>query len=552
MLHIFRRSQRPLLIIILTLIIISFVGLYGVGNSYFTRKSTKTILGTYKDVELTANDLYKQERGILVDAFLRGQDLRNIRSEDVQRQALQRLILLQKAAEDGITVSTKELIDFIQNKIFGQNMFSRAAYRNMIAQNFGAMSEREFEEHVRDMLIIEKQQQSLVTGIIVTPSDIQQKYKEDNTLIKFGYVPFYLSNYISSVTIETNEVEDFYYQNQNDFTIPEKVTIAYTIINPTTNNVIVDAQDAEFYYENHYDDFTVTNTTISATGTNTVVDVLPYSNVVSEIYSILTFRRAEERARDKADILYLRTSEMTNPDIEERITYFSEEADKLDLDVKRTSFLTQGEALPGISNSSSVVTHALTMDAGTVSDVKLLPDGSLILFAIADKKPSYIPDLSEAWSNAYERIAREKAFQMTANVAQRIKNQIDKSTNDFITEVTRIGLKPFTSPPLSRNDNFTRVNCMQQIVGRLFAFPEGSTVVAPFTEGAMIVSPLKIYPADLALLYVEEEDLYNRTAQIDMTILYQGYVSKAMEKARINQNALNRIRGISPEDENGQ
>jgi len=424
-----------------------------------------------------------------------------------------------------------------------------ATYKNIIAQNFGAMPEKEFESHVRDILIIQKLQENLRFGIIITSNDVEQRYKQNNTLMKFACAPVPLSNFMSSVSVTTNEVEEFYNQYPEQFRMPASVSLVYARIYSSTNDVVIDPQDAEFYYDDHYNDFIVTNTVVSATGTNTVVETLPYSNVVNEIYTILTARRAEERARDKADTLYIRTSEMTDSDVTKRMEFFTKEAEKLGLETVETSPLVNGASLPGIVGSRPLVTAAHSMDVGTASDVQTLPDGSLVIFAVADKIPSTMPAFADAYSNIYENVVTEKAFQMAANVAQRVKNQIDMSTNDFLTTVRRLGWEPIITKPLSPNDSFTAIRCPQQVVQGLFSYPEGSTVVAPYAEGVMIVTPLTVYEADMALMYVEEEKLQNAIYQTDLNILFQGYFSKAQQNTRIIQNAFNRLKGIDTTDD---
>lgn len=550
MLHIFRKSQRPLLWIILVLVIFAFVGLWGTDIGVLPQRRPDFLVGRIGRTDITRDTLARAVRGVIINESLRGRNIRDLRRSNLEHDALQRMALLAEAHNQGVVVSDEELRNFIQQNFFGQQPFSPEAYRAIIRQSFGNITEREFEEHIRNTLVLEKLQQYINTGIVISEEDVLQRYRAKNALMQFAYVSFPLENYLESVEVFSNEVEDVFYQNEDMFLVPTKVQLAYAHVLPDTDDVIIDEEDLYFWYENRMDDYLVTNIVIEANVTNFVVDTAAFDDVADTIRTKLTQRHAVERALDRAEHLFLYTGMQDERYDETHLHTFTNHAQSMGMRTVITDWLAEGDYLTGMPDTFTLVNAALEREPGTVLDPYEKEDGSFVVVTVIDSIPAHIPTLEEAWDEVFMRVKEQKAYDMALREAEFYQSLIDeKDTDDFAAAATELGFTVKTTDPLARTDTFENGRVPRQIVSRLFAFPVGSTTIAPYADGVMIVSPQRLYPADEALVHLYDEEIRQNIWITSFNTLMSAFANKAFRDVHIDEAAFNRLMGESQFDD---
>ena len=262
MLHIFRKKQRPILWVILGVVIITFVWFYGRGGKVFQYARQNQPVGKLGEKIITQEDLNWGIKGVLIyyKLFLRYPPELIPNPDDLKQEAWRRIVEINQAKKDGITVGNVEVKQAIEKLIFGEvGNFNPDAYQRIVHQLGGAMTPREFEEHVRESLMIEKVKRYLSAAAIVTSDDLRQTYQIEKTLIKLAYIPFYYSNYFKGQSVSTNEIEEFFYTNQEDFRVPTQVDIAYAIVKTSPEQIKIEDEELQDFYDENNDKFADTN-----------------------------------------------------------------------------------------------------------------------------------------------------------------------------------------------------------------------------------------------------------------------------------------------------
>lgn len=513
MLFLFRKSQRVLLWILLVVVIITFVGFYG--KSYLPQRK-KVLFGTYKGKNIYDEDIARAVRGALVFRRLANIPIESAtKPEELEREGVQLLIRVDQAKSAGLAVSDEEIRALVE-RLFPQEILSSIqSYQGAIVRLTGIpMKPREFEEHLRNILLIEKVRQYLMTTVLITEDEVKQQYDIDNTLIKIAYIPFYFRDYLASLTVTTNEVEAFFNTTPEEFRMPNQVDILAGLVEIDPEGVTFEEEELKEYYEENKDYFVVTNQVTEAedTSSDIIVDedsddteYRPYEEVKEEIRVAITDQRAREIATDKMNMLEFALLDSPISDIEARTAVFRTKAGEIGIPLIESGLVALEDTIPGITNSYEIIRTALNMELGAQSTVFTIPDKGYLLFIVKEKKESYIPELEECFQDVAREVKNRRAFEAARTMAEQVNKQIRTSTNDFVTAAEALGYTVHTPVPLNRQTGLTDVNCPPRMVANMFAFPVQFPIVLPFMDGFLVAANLEIIPADYDLLALSDE-----------------------------------------------
>ena len=539
MLHIFRKRQRPILWVILVTIIVTFVWFYGRGGKVFSQSRQAEPVGKIGNKVITQEDLNQAIRGVVIylKVFLRYPAELMPDAETLKQEGWRRIVEVNQAEKDGVTVGKEEIRRAIEKLVFGKvGSFNPVAYNNFVHQIGGAMSPREFEGHIREELMIEKVKRYLSSAAIITDDDLKQTYDIDNTLIKIAYVPFYYKDFSKGQTVSTNEIEEFFYTNQENFRVPQQVDLAFAVVKAAPEKVVLEEAELQEYYDDNKDQFAITNDVAS---TEKVSEYKPFEAVKAEIKKELTKQRALETAYDKLEQLYFAMGDTSSRDSAKRTKAFHDNAKKMNIPTKETGLISLEDKIPGISNSYEIVRAALSADEGTVSDLVQLPDNSYLMYVIKDKRDTYLPELEEEGVKALvkKEIIRRRALMAARQAAEQLRQRVSASKQDFVTAAKTLGYKAEVTNPLDRNSGIQKVGCPAEIVSKLFAFPKNSSVVIPFISGYMLACPVDYYAADLSLMYSQEDELKKKLFQQEAGLLIQSWLMQGAKTLKVLETA---------------
>ena len=147
-------------------------------------------VGTAFGKKVTIDDLrdLSQQQQVINMAFYSGSG-RDVRPEEL----FQEYCMLEKAAQLGITASSKEIAQYLTAlPLFWQDgKFSEAKYREqMAAFKKQGISEALLNQAVRTIVILSKLQQEVTAGVIVTDNEVAEAYRQACTKYLVGVKRF--------------------------------------------------------------------------------------------------------------------------------------------------------------------------------------------------------------------------------------------------------------------------------------------------------------------------------------------------------------------------
>jgi len=147
---------------------------------------------------------------------------------NLEGQAWDRLILLYYAKKKRIKANNKEVVERVASIPFFQSegSFNQKAY-NYIVQNVFGATPREFEESVREDIIISKVVDSVEKDISIKEEEVKEAYSRKNEKADISYVLINTDSFKKDVAIDEAELEPFYNSHKEQFRTPEERNVYY-------------------------------------------------------------------------------------------------------------------------------------------------------------------------------------------------------------------------------------------------------------------------------------------------------------------------------------
>ncbi len=170
-----------------------------------------------------------------------------------------RYLLLGVAHRMGLEVSDKELLDKIMSfptfkrsdgSFVGEDLYGRILRANQTTPE-------EFEDSLRQELLLEKLQQTLAAGILIPDSAVEREYRRRNETASFEVVFVPATRGPAGVTVTDSEAKAYFDAHQDRFSHPKQWQLRYLLVDDTKLSrtlTVTDAQISE-YYASHQQEF---------------------------------------------------------------------------------------------------------------------------------------------------------------------------------------------------------------------------------------------------------------------------------------------------------
>jgi peptidyl-prolyl cis-trans isomerase D len=159
----------------------------------------------------------------------------------------------------GIRASDEDIYNAIHVMVpglFPNGQFvGRDAYAAMLAQQ--NLTIPEFETSVARQVMISRLQDIVVSGMVVTPAEIEQEYQRRNEKASVEYVKLTPEKFKAEVQVTAAEVKEYYDKNRAAFPIPEKKNLSILILDQAKIEQGIVPSEAELHraYENEKEKF---------------------------------------------------------------------------------------------------------------------------------------------------------------------------------------------------------------------------------------------------------------------------------------------------------
>ncbi|MBU0677540.1 MAG: SurA N-terminal domain-containing protein [Verrucomicrobia bacterium] len=251
----------------LGIVVIAFVGLYMVDYLVPSADERSVISAGTLDGE----DVSHQEfRHAYVNSYLslalavgRAFNVNDKIEAQLREAAWKRVAALKKVAQMNLSASDTEVVAAIKNHpgFSDQGQFNKAIYGAFVARVLKPMgiSERGFEEYIREEIGINKLRQMLQQSLLVSPYEMKRTFNSISDSFQIEYVAITEEDVVDKVEVTEEDARTYFEDNRDDFMLPEKVRVEYVRFPVASHmsDIEVMEDDMLAYYEQNILDFAI-------------------------------------------------------------------------------------------------------------------------------------------------------------------------------------------------------------------------------------------------------------------------------------------------------
>ena len=475
--------------------------------------------------------------------------------DEIRKSAWRRIVALKQAKDLGLGASDDEVRGTIQSHpgFTTDGRFNPNQY-NAFIQNFLAslgFSELQFEEHVRGEIALQKLQYMVQQAVLVPPSDINRTFRSLSDKFDIEYVAMTVTNFEKEVTVTRDDAHKYFLADPELFKIPEMVRVKYVqlpVAKYLSEMTVTNEDEALSYYDEHIDDYRVTNTVTEtvtnffAVGSNTVntvvtskVATIDFDQVKTNIFDAMTLQAAKDRAAEMATDFVVSLA----PDRDGNASKFEDTAAKAGLDVAKLEPFAVEDEVPGV-DAGLMFNHAafnLTMAPDEYFSDAVIGSNFVYVIALDEKIDARVPEFDEV-ADKVLIAARENALAETlSKKANEIREAsikaIDKGET-FAQALSAYDMKPVTMKEFTATEASELTNDYIDVILRgILPRNQGEVTDLLSTEDSVVIAYIeKRTPGSEAALDSLKPQIEETVKRQRARILFEDFQDYLLKQAK--------------------
>jgi peptidyl-prolyl cis-trans isomerase D len=218
--------------------------------------------------QITAQDVNQQANQIARSQFPRGAppQLRPYLVQQAAESLMMQGLLLNEANRMGFHTTDEELRYELQHGGLASQLFPNGnfvgtdQYKSFVGTNFN-LTIPQFEDKLKRQLTMNKLRNVIEGGATVSPDQLVQQFRQDNTKVKFDYAMLAVQDMAKQINPTDAELRAFYEKSKAQYanSLPEKRKAVYIPIDQAKlpNPPKVTTEDLQSYYNAHQDQFRI-------------------------------------------------------------------------------------------------------------------------------------------------------------------------------------------------------------------------------------------------------------------------------------------------------
>jgi peptidyl-prolyl cis-trans isomerase D len=522
--------------VIMVLVAISFVGLmvFEWGMDFSGRSSqqgTGTALGSVDGADISVEEYQRQYQILYEQAQAQAPEgLTREQLEQIEEQAWEDVVnltlLRQEARDRGIRVTDSELIEYIKYNpppdlasmpaFQTDGQFDIAKYQAALADPSLEPTWIEYERQLRGTLPIQKLQEQVIAGIVVTEAEAREAYRERNERAKIAYLhldPDVLAP-DAAAGITADEIRGYYEGHKESYRRGESARIRYVEFEPAVTaadsaatRALADslaaaarAEEADFaaMARRHSDD-----AVSSANGGDigwmrpealdpaiqAAVSGLTEGQVSNPVQTPFGWHVLKLEGRHEGQVQLRQILLAVEPDAEARDGVrqaalefareaaaapgsFEEAASRGGLEVLEPPVFEKGIVVPGLGSAGELTDFVFTNEKGAVSGA-LEREGAFYVVQVEERYPEGYVAMDLVADEIRAELGRQKKLERTRELAPRVAEAIREEGLE--AAAARFDLQVVSTDWFTRLNNIAGIGSGSPVAGAAFGLAQGQT-----------------------------------------------------------------------------
>ncbi len=419
------------------LVSISFVGMFTADGGCGMTNHADPVAGTVDDLTVTQHDLQRARFFTeLQVSLMMGRPLTE-RSPEMMRElenmAWRRALALKKAEKLGLHATDLEVVSRIQeDPMFSADGVFRRSMYDQFADFFLArigFSRQQYDEYMREEVLIDKLVKALAASVWISPRELEQHLQTYTDVFTVQEVML-STNRVDPVEMpDMSEIEAYYLENTNDFAVSERRIVDYVMfpVDDFIDTVTIETEEIEDYYHRNLHQFRRDGFAENALD----LDLEAFDNMATEIEPRSEYLYLDEVADDIRERLARREAlyaamdvatdyvmELLPPRRGEEANSFEQAAEEAGVTVRRSQPMTRTDPSPELDDIDPMTLARAVFELEDTpeeyfSNAVAGESGAYVL-ALHETIPAGIPPLEEIVDDVRDALIRERrAFKLT-------------------------------------------------------------------------------------------------------------------------------------------
>jgi hypothetical protein len=462
-----------------------------------------------------------------------------------------KLVVLHMAKKLGLSVMADEVANTIEQQPYflEKGQFNQDRYQAFVQtflSKIGA-SEAQFEEHVREELLINKVRMLISQAVWISPLEIAQVFSQVYDKFIVSYVYLEKDDLRPKTKVSEADARKYFEGHREDFKIPEMVRVKYVAFpfKQFISEEILTTNALRSYYDENIEQFSVKTT-------NGWVPI-PYEKAENQIREKLVWENAVNAAGEKALDFEISLA----PDRSGNAPAFEEAAHVIKVNIATSSFFAAKTKAPemeaGLDLNQAAFNLRPTPDDYFSHPIK----GSNAYYIIAlDKRqdarlPEYEEVKKDVFSEAMEKAVEEKVDKLISEMRTSAETAL-KTGRSFHTALKRYGFDVMTTEEFSAKSGFPVEDeeIALAMLKTIVALNTGElSAVIPMKNGAALAYIDSRKPADQTVFKSIRNELELFIKRRRMETVFYEWQEYLLKEARFEEFARQKPAQTAPEEE---
>jgi peptidyl-prolyl cis-trans isomerase D len=247
-----------LVVICLSMVITLIPGLM---NSSAT--GSPDAVATVGGTDISALDVQRQlnqvTHGQNIPPMLKGMYTKQVLDQMVFQHALEL-----EAQRLGLRVTPEEMTERIKQllpTVFSGDTWLKDRYATEVQTRTGGMTVSQFEEFLRNEMLLERFHQLVTDGISVSPAEVEQEFRRRNEKVQIEYASIKPEELAPTIHPSDGQLAAYFGKNASKYQVPEKRSARYALLDLDKLRARTQVSDDALraYYNAHLDQYKVEN-----------------------------------------------------------------------------------------------------------------------------------------------------------------------------------------------------------------------------------------------------------------------------------------------------
>ncbi len=460
-----------LVIICLSMVVTLIPGLLNT-SATGSPDAVATVGGTDISAAEVQRQLSQLTRGQNIPPMLKGMYTKQVLDQMVFQRSLE-----VEAQRLGLRVTPEEMTERIKQllpTVFSGDTWLKDRYANEVQLRTGGMSVSQFEEFLRNEMLLERFHRLVTDGISVSPSEVEQEFRRRNEKVQIEYASIKPEELAPSIHPSDAELAAYFAKNASKYQVLEKRSASYALLDLDKLRAHTQVSDdvLRAYYNAHIDQYKVEN--------RVHVEHILFKTIGKTDAEIAEIRQKAEDVLKQAK---------KGANFEELAKKYSED-DSTKPKGGDLGWIVEGQTVPEFQQA------AFSLPKGSISDLVKTQYGFHII-KVLDRETAHTKSLDEVRDTIVPIVLDEKVRTDANNISNQMAAAVRQSNRQSIDDLAKkFNLETGETPPSSVTEPVGDLGNSPDLHQVLFQLRPGE-VSAPIQvdKGWVILTVKKIDPA---------------------------------------------------------